>query len=126
MAQTLNDMVEQFREEEVPQGLDRLVKMITSMNHWYVLMDPTNDNLPLIAEIEEDGKPLLWLFAYSDEESLVQSAQVLFPHMEEHRYLHMPLDTGVPWMLEYRKYEVYGLRFNEGPYGFYFGLEELE
>lgn len=131
----LNEFVERLREENNPNAVDRLLDMILKLDYFYILLQPAeernhsegeetkNQPNPFFAELDD----LVWMFAYSDIETLIESATTLLPNTppEQVRYLQMPLDTGITWLAQHKEVGVYGLYFNEGPHSFYFGLEEL-
>ncbi len=112
-------------ETKSMQALDALWRAVFELENWYFITLPEPDKAmyPLVGVI--DG--LNWFYAFTDEALLQQFARKenLVDEEKGAYLISVPTKDILPWLEEVRANGVYGIRFNQGDFGWYVPLENF-
>jgi len=123
-------MVDQFEsivatamESRTEEAFENLLDAVCKLPYLYLLMSPSDETSPFVGQLDEK----LWLFLYSSPDEISKHGSFIVGEGKPLYFTRMQTDSAIPWLLKWERHGgVYGIRFNEGPYGFYFKLNDLQ
>ncbi|KQN97010.1 hypothetical protein [Paenibacillus sp. Leaf72] len=117
-----NVLVEKAKKSESETAIIDLVTEVKLLHEVFILMNPQDSDTVYFGELEGT----VWMFVYTSLEQLRQSARLVLEEDAPVYYVTIPTDAAFSWIAEHEESGVYGIRINQGPYGFWVSLDDLK
>lgn len=104
-------------------ALDELWRSVLQLEYWHFLIHPDKPMHPHVYEYEGHN----WVLVFTDNNKLNQYARETGMVTEENKTMCMSIPSGAArqWLAKSNN-NIYGVRFNEGEFGWYSPTEVIE
>jgi hypothetical protein len=115
-------LVRETMDAGTTEAFENLLGEVRKLPYQYLLMSPSDHNRPFVGQLEDK----LWLFLFSSPEEVSKYGPNILGQDKPLYYTKIPTESAIPWLIQWEEHAgVYGIRFNQGPFGFYFKLSDL-
>lgn len=116
-----NILVEKANQQQTDEAFVQLVSEVQRLEEMFLLMSPGNKEVPFFGE--EDNKN--WMYVYTSYPQLEANAPLIFQESVQLHYVKIPTHELLPWLVQHQDHGIFGIRINEGPFGFWISLTDL-
>lgn len=101
--------------------MQELLDGLVDMDKWYLLVEKIlDDNIrPVVGEVDDK----LWVFGFTDARRARKFTREKNVNAD---IIEMNPVVCIPWLKEYKRFGIVGVRFNEGKLGWYISIKNLE
>ncbi|KGP77798.1 MULTISPECIES: hypothetical protein [Paenibacillus] len=117
-----NVWVEEANLNHSEEAFIKLIQKMRDLKDMYLLMSPNNNEAPFVGQ--EDNYN--WMYIYTSYQQLESNAPLIFEDGTQLYYVSVPTTELLSWLVQHQSHGVYGVRINEGPFGFWISLRDLE